>query len=78
MTRPVFRPLTTYREVSGDEMKCQIRVFRDDMLRRRTVRQFSCRPVPREVIEDCLQIAGSAPSGANLQPWHSSWSAIWR
>jgi iodotyrosine deiodinase len=70
MTRPVFRPLTTYREVSVDEMKCQIRVFRDDMLRRRTVRQFSCRPVPREVIEDCLQIAGSAPSGANLQPWH--------
>jgi nitroreductase len=40
------------------------------MLRRRTVRQFSSRPVPREVIEDCLQIAGSAPSGANLQPWH--------
>jgi nitroreductase len=40
------------------------------MLRRRTVRQFSNRPVPREVIEDCLQIAGSAPSGANLQPWH--------
>jgi nitroreductase len=40
------------------------------MLRRRTVRQFSSRRVPREVIEDCLQIAGSAPSGANLQPWH--------
>jgi nitroreductase len=51
-------------------MKCRIRVFRDDMLRRRTVRQFSTRPVPREVIEACLQIAGSAPSGANLQPWH--------
>ena len=45
-------------------------MFRDDLLRRRTVRQFSNRPVPREVIEDCLQIAGSAPSGANLQPWH--------
>ena len=70
MTRPVFLPLTTYREVSVDEMKCRIRVFRDDMLRRRTVRQFSTRPVPREVIEDCLQIARSAPSGANLQPWH--------
>jgi nitroreductase len=70
MTRPVFLPLTTYREVSVDEMKCRIRVFRDDMLRRRTVRQFSSRPVPREVIEACLQIAGSAPSGANLQPWH--------
>jgi iodotyrosine deiodinase len=70
MTRPVFLPLTTYREVSVDEMKCRIRAFRDDMLRRRTVRQFSDRPVPREVIEDCLQIASSAPSGANLQPWH--------
>lgn len=70
MTRPVFLPLSTYREVSVDEMKCRVTVFRDDMLRRRTVRQFSNRPVPREVIEDCLQIAGSAPSGANLQPWH--------
>lgn len=40
------------------------------MLRRRTVRHFSDRPVPRAVIEDCLTAAGSAPSGANLQPWH--------
>ena len=70
MTRPVFLPLTTYRKVSVDQMRCRIKVFRDDMLRRRTVRQFSSRPVPREVIEACLQIAGSAPSGANLQPWH--------
>jgi iodotyrosine deiodinase len=70
MTRPVFVALTTYREVCVGEMKCRIRVYRDDMLRRRTVRQFSSRPVPCEVIEDCLQVAGSAPSGANLQPWH--------
>jgi nitroreductase len=41
-----------------------------DMVRRRTVRHFSDRPVPRSVIEDCLAVAGSAPSGANLQPWH--------
>ena len=40
------------------------------MSRRRTVRHFSERPVPRSVIEDCLATAGSAPSGANLQPWH--------
>ncbi len=40
------------------------------MQRRRTVREFSARPVPREVIESCLSAAGSAPSGANLQPWH--------
>ncbi len=44
--------------------------FRQQMQRRRTVRYFSDRPVPREVIEDCLLAAGTAPSGANLQPWH--------
>ncbi len=70
MTAPKFFPLTTYREFSTEEMKDRIRAFRDDMLRRRTVRQFSSRPVPREVIEDCLRIAGTAPSGANLQPWY--------
>jgi nitroreductase len=40
------------------------------MLRRRTVREFSNRPVPRAIIEHALLTAGSAPSGANLQPWH--------
>ena len=70
MAAPVFFPLTTYREFSAEEMKVRARSFRDEMLRRRTVRQFSSRPVPREVIEDCLHTAGSAPSGANLQPWH--------
>lgn len=44
--------------------------FRQQMQRRRTVRFFSDRPAPREVIEDCLLAAGTAPSGANLQPWH--------
>ena len=44
--------------------------FCDEMLRRRTVRQFSSRAVSREVIEDCLCVARSAPSGANKQPWH--------
>jgi nitroreductase len=44
--------------------------FREQMQRRRTVRQFSDRDVSREVIEECLRVAGSAPSGANLQPWH--------
>lgn len=40
------------------------------MARRRTVRQFSDRPVDPGVIEHCLRAAGTAPSGANLQPWH--------
>jgi nitroreductase len=44
--------------------------FRAEMQRRRTVRHFSSRPVPRQVIEECLLTASSAPSGANLQPWH--------
>jgi nitroreductase len=37
---------------------------------RRTVRDFSDCSVPRKVIEDCIRAAGTAPNGANLQPWH--------
>jgi nitroreductase len=51
-------------------MKQRAMEFRQNMQRRRTVRQFSERPVPREVIAECLLTAGSAPNGANLQPWH--------
>jgi len=46
------------------------REFQAELARRRTVRQFSDRPVPRQLIETCLLAAGTAPSGANLQPWH--------
>ena len=45
------------------------RGFLETMRARRTVRDFSDRPVPREVIEDCLLAAGTAPNGANRQPW---------
>jgi nitroreductase len=51
-------------------MERRARQLREEMQRRRSVRDFSGRPVPREVLEDCLRVAGSAPSGANLQPWH--------
>ncbi|MBN1934764.1 MAG: nitroreductase family protein [Anaerolineae bacterium] len=44
--------------------------FYAELARRRSVRAFSPRPVPRRIIEDCLRAAGSAPSGANMQPWH--------
>lgn len=44
--------------------------FADLMARRRTVRDFSDRPVPRSVIADCIRTAATAPSGANQQPWH--------
>ena len=44
--------------------------FYQEIKRRRTVRDFSDRPVQREVIEQCLLAAGTAPNGANFQPWH--------
>jgi len=44
--------------------------FYEDIKRRRTVRDFSDRPVPKEIIEKCLLAAGTAPNGANKQPWH--------
>jgi nitroreductase len=65
-----FVPLTTYREYPPAEMLARARSFRDDLKARRTVRMFSDRPVSREVIDTCLEAAGTAPSGANLQPWH--------
>jgi nitroreductase len=65
----VFDPLTSYREYPESEMIARSRAFAADLARRRTVRQFSERPVPRAVIEACLEAAGTAPSGAHLQPW---------
>ncbi len=44
--------------------------FRREVSRRRTVRDFSERPVPRSIIEECIRAAGTAPNGANHQPWH--------
>ncbi len=62
-------PLSGYLEYPEDEMRRRAAAFRADMQRRRSVRHFSSRPVPREIIEDCVRAAGSAPSGANMQPW---------
>jgi len=62
-------PLDQYAEYPPAEMARRAAEFYADMKRRRTVRDFSDRPVPRGVIEDCLRTAGTAPSGANLQPW---------
>jgi iodotyrosine deiodinase len=65
-----FDQLTTYREYPPAEMEARSAAFAAEMQRRRTVRQFSDRPVPAAVIRNCLEAAGTAPSGANLQPWH--------
>ncbi len=63
-------PLATYREYPTDDMSGRAADFYAELARRRSVRAFSSRTVPRQVIEDCLRAAGTAPSGANMQPWH--------
>lgn len=68
--RPGFVPLRSYREYPVDEMLARSRSFAAEMQRRRTVREFSDRPVPLEIIEACIEAAGTAPSGAHQQPWH--------
>lgn len=65
-----FVSLPAYCEYTPSEMSVRAREFAADIGRRRTVRDFSDRPVARGLIEDCLRAAGSAPSGANQQPWH--------
>lgn len=69
MTMSGFKPLN-FAEVSPEDMRERARAFRALMARRRTVRDFSDRPVPLSLIEDCVMAAASAPSGANQQPWH--------
>ena len=64
-----FIPLE-YTEYSITEMQQRASAFYDEVRRRRTVRDFSDRAVPRQVIEQCIRSAGTAPSGANQQPWH--------
>ncbi len=51
-------------------MRDRLNAFYKDMNKRRTVRDFSDRPVPLDIIKQALRTAGTAPSGANLQPWH--------
>lgn len=52
-----------------EEAVRRARAFRRRMSRRRTVRDYSTQPVPRQVMEECIRTAASAPSGANQQPW---------
>lgn len=70
MAKASFQPLSSYIEYPVEEMKQRAADFRRHMQRRRTVRHFSDRPVPEEIIQECLLTAGLAPNGANLQPWH--------
>lgn len=63
-TVPYSRP-----RVDDDELRRRADALYDDLSQRRSVRMFSTDPVPRDVVETCIAIAGTAPSGAHLQPW---------
>lgn len=64
--------LPDYVELPVDEMRHRANAFYNVMCKRHTVRDFSSNPVPRDIIEQCLLTAGTAPSGTNHQPWHFS------
>lgn len=70
MSKAVFIPAPAYNESPVEDMTMRATGFRKMMQKRRTVREFANRPVPRELIEECLRAAGTAPNGANMQPWH--------
>ncbi len=65
-----FRRWSEYRRFPLEQMQSRAAAFADDLQRRRTVRDFSDEPVPAQIIRDCIRAAGTAPSGANRQPWH--------
>jgi iodotyrosine deiodinase len=73
MTDPsLYRPVpwAGLPDHSPEEMVARARAFYERVRTRRTCRFFSDEPVPREVIEHAILAAGTAPSGANHQPWH--------
>jgi iodotyrosine deiodinase len=68
MTEHVSMELA-FEPVPEDQMLPRAEAFLARMRKRRTVRDYSDRPVPRELIETAVRTAGTAPSGANQQPW---------
>ena len=70
LTSMISVPAPKMQDRSDDELLQRAREFYEAMQRRRTIRDYSDRAVPRDVIEYCIRAAGTSPSGANLQPWH--------
>ena len=73
MTKAEMEPLSGYDdEIDDQQLIANSTAFLEVIRRRRTVRDFSPRTVPQTTIENCIQAANLAPSGANQQPWHFS------
>jgi nitroreductase len=70
MSKYNFIPLNDFKEYSPEEMIKRSESFYNQVKQRRTIRDFSDKPVSKKVIENCIRAAGTSPSGANLQPWH--------
>jgi iodotyrosine deiodinase len=65
-----YRPVALrFERLAPDEQRSRLEAFHRRMLARRTVRHYSPEPVPDELIDAAIAIAGAAPSGANMQPW---------
>jgi len=62
--------LTGYGAVTDQEMFDASAAMHDMLVTRRTIRDFSDKPVPKAVIETAIKAAATAPNGANQQPWH--------
>lgn len=67
-TEHPFLPLE-FRRLPDEEMLERAREFREDLARRRSVRHFSPDPIPPGVLDECILAAGTAPSGAHMEPW---------
>ncbi len=63
-------PLPDWQHRSNGEMRARAADYLEDVKRRHSVRAFKDTAVPRDIIETCIRAAGTAPSGANHQPWH--------
>ncbi|MEM0910428.1 MAG: nitroreductase family protein [Pseudomonadota bacterium] len=64
------KPLDDYIEYTEPQMLSRSKEWLNNLRRRHSIRQFSGRPVSKEIIQTCIKTAGTAPSGANHQPWH--------
>jgi iodotyrosine deiodinase len=63
-----FMPLQ-FEKLSPDVGRQKVRQLHASLSQRRSVREFSSEPVPLSLVQECIRVAGTAPSGANMQPW---------
>ncbi len=63
-------PISNVRNFDNKTMELRSKQFYEDIKQRRTIRDFTEKSVSKSIINNCILSAGTAPSGANMQPWH--------